>query len=546
VKKIFILFLISLCFPASGWAYTTNTSLSCGGVTITGTTFVTDGSQSDVQAAVNNLVHTSGVGATGNKTDGTFDGDCVYIPSGTTEAWASCVSVQDKNVLITGASMASTIIPNGCFGVTSNTTSSYPGNTSQWRIANMTLNGTAPAGLPLMVYDSAGPNVHYGWRVDHVNFDYQTVWPGHAIFVYGISWGLIDHVTISKGAGAAECAMIFGTRTGDANYEDGAIDRLKGKTHMAIPFQPGSNQAIYIEDSTFNAPDGWCVFDTDYTGTRLVFRHNVLHNVAWYSHWTSGTNVNVQWFEIYNNLFTTVDGTVYPGNAARFQGGGTGIIYNNTTDGLASNGFAIGEDRVNRGDGPLYQCDGTATHYWDGNDGASPDASAPGWPCLAQVGRNAGGITLDSSGHPSPGPASSFPLYLWNNGPQCSCFGGTYPVAGSSCTSGACGNTFAPSSYDPTYTLGRICSGTNCAAGTGSPHSTSGFGNGDFDYCIATGQPSGCGTHTLSYTPLAYPHPLRGDTSGRGATFTCGTGPVLRSGTGPTFTIGVGAGTQGP
>src|SRR5205823_10975006 len=130
----------------------------------------------------------------------------------------------------------------------------------------------------------------------------------------------------------------------------------------------------------------------------------------------------------------------------------------------------------------LYYCDGSRS--WDGN---SSDTLAPGWPCLSQTGRNAGKTMAQIA---AGDKQASFPLYLWNNGPQDSCSDPS--------TAGAnCDNSFSVSHSNASA----------LAYFKASPHTTTGFGNGDVDYQISAGQPTGAGTHTLRYAPYTYPYP---------------------------------------
>ncbi len=172
----------------------------------------------------------------------------------------------------------------------------------------------------------------------------------------------------------------------------------------------------------------------------------------------------------------------------RLHGGGTGLIYNNTFVGWPVSAIRLGEGRLleqGQGSAPLLYCDDPGGHDWDGNAG---DPQAPGWPCLALTGRAAGKTMAQIRAGDKQG---SFPLYIWNNGPQDRCYD-------SSASGSACDNRFGVTIY----------SGVNYFKST--PHATSGFGNGDVDYCINASQPAGCGTRTLIYTPLVYPHPLQG------------------------------------
>jgi hypothetical protein len=342
---------------------------------------------------------------------------------------------------------------------------------------------------------------------------------GGFIDVYGPVWGLIDHCIFS--GGVIEHAISL---TANLNQEAGTFaGGLAGSTLMASAYQPGTINNTYIEDNTVIAAPGCniALLDTDgYCGTRAVIRHNKLTNALIYNHWTRAGSVNSAWLEVYDNEF---DWTLYPGTTpdglARLEGGGTGLFYNNIVAGFPTGynrAVMYGEQRLtgSNSGAPLLYCNDSTTHVWDGDNATNPDAAAPGWPCLAQTGR-ASGITLNTTTGAQFPVAGSFPLYIWSNGPQCSCQGLTYPVSGSSCISGACDNSLIASLEGGTAAYFK---GYNYVTSTGdSPHSTSGFGNGDYEYCIYASQPSGCGTHTLTYTAYTYPHPLQvGGTGGSG------------------------------
>jgi hypothetical protein len=247
-----------------------------------------------------------------------------------------------------------------------------------------------------------------------------------------------------------------------------------------LAYSPGASNYLYIEDCTFTGTSsgGIAAIDTARAGGRVVFRHNQLNRATLYAHWTSDGNWNSMWWEVYANTFTWDGDTGY--QPMRIQGGGTGLVYNNTVSGFSNNNITIGEDRLSRGGGPLNQCSGS--NSWDNNT----DGSAPGWPCLSQTGRDAGKTMAQIQAGTKQ---ASFPLYIWNNGPQAKC-------ANSSAGGAACDNSMGVDALDPAYFKSTA-------------HSTSGFGNGDIDWCKNSSQPSGCGTHTLTYTPYTYPHPAR-------------------------------------
>jgi hypothetical protein len=448
-----------------------------------------------------------------NATNSASSGDTVNISAGSCSvnpAWDNRVGWTDKNIVLQGAGHGScsgsvchcdpsvdTCITTdqalmSTAGINCSQTNS---NLMKWRVTNLYLTSTGNgSGFYIVGNGYSFPpqpgGTSYGWRVDHVTFYFPNSCGPHALTILGNTYGLIDHDYF-----VFNCESSIITDTTMAS-EDGTIDNLRGAYQLSLPYQPGRLSNVYIEDNVFAASptgpygaSGYAATDTGYTGGRIVFRHNLLENVGLYSHWTTGGNVNSLWWELYNNKFTWTWGGDWL-TPMRLHGGGTGLIYNNTFVGFPVSAVRIGEGRLleqGQGGPPLQYCDDVGGHAWDGNAG---DSSAPGWPCLAQTGRAAGKTIAQIRAGDKQG---SFPLYRWTNGPQDKCYN---PLASVS----ACDNSFGVTIY----------SGVNYFKDQDHPHVTPGFGNGDVDYCLNAFQPSGCGTHTLTYTPLVYPHPLQG------------------------------------
>lgn len=398
------------------------------------------------------------------------DGDIVNIGAG------SCsmgnITVTDKNITIQGQGKASTIITAASgFGLWITNGSNIP----QWRLANLKFTAPSASGIfVLTIYANQAAVWRGPYRIDHVTFDYPN--NGNNVSVNGPIWGIYDHDDFS---GGTESALTFGLALDVEG--GGSITTLNGNYGNTLPYVAGSANYTYIEDSTCtgSGTTGIAMTDTQYSGARLVIRHNTASGCALYSHWSSGGNINSLWWEVYNNTMTWSLPIVPP--AMRIQGGGTGLIYNNTINGAAGfNQIELGEQRTDpaRTSLPIGACDGT--HNWDGNAGA-PGA---GWPCITQTGRQVGQTIAQIQAGTKQ---TSFPLYMWNNGPQTSCSTGT--------GSPPCDNSFSAQIDQAAYV-------------SASTHAVSGYGMGDVDYCIRTSQPAGCGTHTLTYTPYTYPHPL--------------------------------------
>lgn len=508
IRKILLLALA--LFAPSVWAYTTTTCRNGE----TGTCYLTNGSQSDVQAAVN-AAAAGGNGtldAGGNPRNGTFDGAGIYLPAGNF-TWSSRVSWNNKNILIQGAgkgtcnptTSAHNCTCNGatstCITASSSGTANFmnptasASNKMQWRISNMYVTNSGNNGA-IMVNSNVNYGVipstaAYGFRIDNMTLNYPGANVEGIILVVGPVFGLIDNMFITNLGEASICT--FPITPTENEYEGscgGSLGALCGRYNFSLGYHPGrADRNLVIEDSVFwtsNSGNG-TMFDTYYYGGKVIFRNNYIWNGTFYSHWTGAGSLNGLWLEFYNN---TSNGAGRPGNyVMRLQGGATGLIYNNTIKNWSSPSFIFAEDRSNDtlGHGvpaPLGACNGTKSI--DGNAG---DPAAPGWPCLAQTGRGNPGIVTNTGSQVPVAP--SFPTYLWRNGTQDACAACT-DHTGVTCT--ACTNTVSISSESPNYIRS-------------TPHP-----NGDVDFCSNTNKPSGCGTHTLIYTPLAYPHPLRGTT----------------------------------
>jgi hypothetical protein len=247
-----------------------------------------------------------------------------------------------------------------------------------------------------------------------------------------------------------------------------------GAAAWGLPLHLGTNEAVYVEDSTYTGTGGGLgVNDMEYGG-RMVFRHNTVSGGTYFqSHSARDSNRGGSLkFEVYNNTFT--------GNGF-FRGflilSGTGVVFNNTISGYGdspANSIWFGDQRASQQvvGSQYFACDGS--HPWDGN------VESSGWPCMDQIGRGPGTL----------GREPTVPVYLWNNGTTPTC-----------ATGGACNNTSVVQlNSDPVSLLRYIL----------SAHS-----NGDKDYCIGgSTMPASCGNHTNAYTPYTYPHPLATGASG--------------------------------
>ena len=465
------------------------------GLTVTGTC-----RQATSVADLNSAVGVSSSGSGGLSSDGkTFNGDAAYLPHG--DYSNGTVSWSNKNVLVIGdgngtcspssesAGCSCDSASNTCISASGTVFDvTFPNPTySHWRVSGFYISSTANDIVfqigSLNDFDLITSSAAYGFRIDHNTFNYPNAFQEGLIQVVGPVFGLIDNNNIVGDGEASICTFLFYPNESSYLGDCGANlnDLCGAESYRLIPYSPGDvTKNLTIESNMlWVSTGGITFFDTYYNGARLIFRYNSIWNGLLYSHWTGAGNINAIWFEINNNTFR---GPYYP---MRFQGGGTGLIYNNTV--LSSDPtFHLGEDRSNDSLGhgtpdPLSSCNGSRSV--DGNV-----SGESGWPCLAQAGRGNPGIDL-RSGSPSPA-VPSYPIYLWNNGTQAACAACT-DQSSASCS--GCTNSATINSEAPNYIKATA-------------HS-----NGDVDWSKTAVQPNGAGTHTLTYTAATYPHPLQGE-----------------------------------
>jgi hypothetical protein len=451
---------------------------------------------------VQNAITDSSAGTSGYASSTSFGGDGVYVPAGSC-SWSSAVVVDNQNVNIIGAGAGQTNITESDWGFYVDATNPAKG---QFHISGFSILAPGASQPAIGVIGNGANASSYGWRIDHNTISDSGTTGADLFAINGPTWGLLDHNTISKNGGTVmQIADYIST-------ESGAISSLFGQYSTTLPLGLGTQNAVYMENNTYTCTDagaGCAIFDSSSGGQRTVFRYNTATNGYFYSHWTRSGELDGHKYEVYNNVFNGGaygSGGGYPGRLES----GTGVIFNNTFVGYSAAYVVIDERRGSGAEtsSPLVACDGT--HSWDGNYG---DTNAPGWPCLGQIGRSTG-YTVNSSGTGHTVMAS-VPLLAWNNSTACSCSGNTYPVSGSSCTAGACSNSYTlaiSSSGGPRSDSAYLLNGavaTHNSMGSGNP------GYGDADYCYGASQAAilPCGNYNTTYTPYTYPHPLAGSQS---------------------------------
>lgn len=162
------------------------------------------------------------------------------------------------------------------------------------------------------------------------------------VYIY-FTWPLIDNCTF---------------------IADDASEMIHNYSHFAgnsigwsQDITPGSNQATYVENCTFQKYDltdtqfNGCSAIQSYDSSRIVFRYNTCIYCQVDCHGTAG-QVWCRWWEIYNNTFVIPDNTDGGGSGSHNQfavmdiRGGSGVIFNNTTTGGVNAGSGVCQLRV--------------------------------------------------------------------------------------------------------------------------------------------------------------------------------------------------------
>jgi hypothetical protein len=300
--------------------------------------------------------------------------------TGGSASWTGNIQIGTKALSIIGAGAGTTVIAGNAFTLTK----------SASRISGFTFN--LSSGSKFVVEGSVG------FRIDHNTVTRPTydVW----VLIYGQgaspSEGLIDSNNVTRGR-----IVHYG--------EDSAT---AGRYAWSRPVGLGTSKAIYIEDNTFNYPDGSAggtylnTVDGNW-GCRYVARFNTFIGGRFEVHGLQGDNQRAcMLWEIYSNALTN---PATPNYRPWFVRGGTGMIFHNTTDGrFLHETIDIDVNRtIDTNSYPLFgRCDGSS---WV--DGDTPGLR--GYPCRDQIGRGSD-ASLWNYGMPAPAQASA-PAYIWRN-----------------------------------------------------------------------------------------------------------------------------------
>jgi hypothetical protein len=417
------------------------------------TTATCDGSVSDCQAKIN----------------AASDGDTINIAAGSF-TWASHLGWTNKNINLIGAGIDQTVVTTAAYPAGGNGHAIYITATdptkAAFRISGMTFQGTNSDVDLIDITSYYATSAIKGWRIDHVRFNYSTD-QVHYIGIRGVSWGLIDHCTFDAVGNIG------------VNLEgDSSGDTLLGDLYWTHSLNLGTDEAVYIEDCTFNYNAASSSAFNSGQGGSVVFRYNTINGTYFQTHTPNSNKRGGMKYEVYNNVFT---GTCAICNGGKFLWpfwvrSGTGVVFNNSITNYQITQLTMDNQRTFYNDGaPLSLCDGTHPTY-DGNVGTGNQV---GWPCIDQIGRT--GL------YPSQ---ISAPLYAWMNGAQSDC----------ATTRATCTDTVRLTLNNDGTGLRPWMRDHIKTTGDADPHP----GN-VVDY-VNNGT-----TPMPGYTPYTYPHPLQGN-----------------------------------
>jgi hypothetical protein len=251
-------------------------------------------------------------------------GDTVGIPAGTC-IWTRTLTVSSAVNILGPADGTAVIVDN----VDRSRCSDHPAlfiNISAnlpWRLANLTIQGGADDHGGCSESIKVLTNSH-AFRMDHLIFNNMTT---TGIKIDGDAWGLVDHATFN--GNHRRGVLIHHTSWGQVGGW--------GDNSWAQPDTMGTNQAVFVEDSTFNIEHSSGVGSVacEYGG-RCVARYNKLPFLG-----THGTDSNerqrsLRQFEVYDNVINDNGSTVSQAMQLR---GGTALFFNNTIEPTARGSY---------------------------------------------------------------------------------------------------------------------------------------------------------------------------------------------------------------
>jgi hypothetical protein len=283
--------------------------LACGsafGSTLSGTTYTTNGSNSDVQSAINAAAN----------------GSTVVIPSGT-YAWSAGITC-NKAITVQGASVGGVTITDNVSGTVVDLTPSSAGNLT---FANVIFTqgsvGSKSAQHFIVVEYSPGSQpilIH----------DCQFLSTGSVLsqILWSQNGGVIWNCHFDGGNSGTDITSV----DEGIQFKTPGVDRWQTPSSMGMAGDPNGTLNTYIEDCTFND------FFTEATdcddGSRNVFRHCVFTKAVCASHGADTSPYGNRHWEYYDNSwiypYASGDANAVNMNSPIIMRGGTGVITGNS------------------------------------------------------------------------------------------------------------------------------------------------------------------------------------------------------------------------
>ena len=216
--------LITVFFILAWWV--SGADAACSGASPSWT--AASPAQTDVQGCVNAAT----------------DGDTINVPAGPA-TWTSPVTWTNKAIAVIGAGIDQTVITiinNSAFAIMMNA-----GGTYAWRVSGFTITGIHNATFNVSSGSINAPTK--GWRIDHIRLNNTGTSGGWGFFSHGITWGLMDHLRID-GIPFPFAAIYGYLDTADENAS--CTPHCLGFNYWNRALNLGSDEAVYIEDSTIN------------------------------------------------------------------------------------------------------------------------------------------------------------------------------------------------------------------------------------------------------------------------------------------------------
>ena len=292
-------------------------------------------SQSSTQSAVNSA----------------SNGDTVSVPAGNC-TWTSTVTIpSSKRIALMGAGTDVTVI-----------TFSPAGGTA----LNLSKSGSRVSGFTFregaILVDGSN------WRIDHCKLQFSA-WSD------GITAGSIDTVNGYNPTGVIDHCTLNNMRVLAIGTNFGLGENGTQHAMWARPLGLGSNNAVFVENCTFNGvADSVNAIDANYGG-RFVFRYNTLNDIYVEAHSVQGNNRAARSWEIYNNTFNQVSKAMWVPDVSAWRHRRRVQQYRHGdvdhTAGIALDNVRDCETREVSG-----RCDGSSP--WDGNQAGRKRLSVPG------------------------------------------------------------------------------------------------------------------------------------------------------------------------